>query len=219
MREDTMAKLSETLRRDFNTSALVLIPLCIGLNIVGQFFTQSLRLPLWLNVQGSMIAGVLAGPWVGAVTGLLTNVVGAFTIEGPTALFFAVINAAFGVVAGLLAARGWYRDLGRAALAGFVGELASIPIGAPIVVLVFGGITTGASSAITGFLMAAGQNIWNAVILGSVFVDGADKVLSSVIAFYIIRSISKRNLVKFSRAPQNLGLEQPRTMEAEAVPA
>ena len=34
--------------------------------------------------------------------------------------------------------------------------------------------------------MAAGQNIWNAVILGGIFIDGADKVLSSVIAFFII---------------------------------
>ena len=209
-------KLGETLRRDFNTSTLVLIPLCVGLNVLGQYFTQTLRLPLWLNVQGSMIAGVLGGPWVGAATGLLTNGVTAFTIEGPSALFFAVINATYGVVSGLLAERGWYRDVYRAGLAGFIGELVSTPIGAPIVVLAFGGITTGASSAITGLLMASGQNIWNAVILGGIFVDGADKVLSSVIAFFIIRAISRRTLMKFSRAPKNLGLE---TVSAAAVPA
>ena len=208
-------KLGERLRRDFNTSALVLIPLCVGLNLVGQYFTQTLRLPLWLNVQGTMIAGVLAGPWVGAVTGLLTNVVASFTIEGPTALFFAVINATYGVVSGLLAQRGWYRDVFRAGLAGFIGELVSTPIGAPIVVLAFGGITTGASSAVTGFLMAAGQNIWNAVILGSIFIDGADKVLSSVIAFFIIRAISRRTLVKFSRASENLALD---TTDTAAMP-
>lgn len=209
-------KFAETIRRDFNTSALVLIPLCIGLNIVGQYFTSSLRLPIWLNVQGSMIAGVLAGPWVGLVTGLLTNVVAAFTVEGPTALFFAILNGIFGFVAGWLATRGWYRNFWLAALAGFIGELVSIPIGAPIVVLVFGGITTGASSAITALLMASGQNIWNAVILGGVFVDGADKVLSSLIAFFIIRSLPVRTLAKFSRASANLGLDE---LQAEAVPA
>jgi energy-coupling factor transport system substrate-specific component len=209
-------KLGETIRRDFNTSALVLIPLCIGLNLIGQYFTQTLRLPLWLNVQGTMIAGVLAGPWVGAATGILTNVVASFTIEGPTALFFAVINATYGVVSGLLATRGWYRNIWQAGLAGFIGELVSTPIGAPIVVLAFGGITTGASSAVTGLLMAAGQNIWNAVILGGIFIDGADKVLSSVIAFFIIRAISRRTLVKFSRAPHNLALE---TESLEPVPA
>lgn len=209
-------KIMDTIRRDFNTSALVLIPLCIALNVVGQFFTQSLRLPLWLNVIGSMIAGVLAGPWVGGTTGLLTNVVTAFTIEGPTALFFAVINAAYGVVSGLLATRGWYKNVWLAALAGFVGEIAQIPISAPIVVLVFGGITTGSGSAITAFLMASGQNIWNSVILGGIFIDGADKVLSSLIAFFIIKAIAKRTLVKFSRAPKNLGLET--TSAAEPVP-
>ncbi|HEV8536342.1 MAG TPA: ECF transporter S component [Candidatus Limnocylindria bacterium] len=199
-------KFADTIRRDFTTSVLVLIPLCIGLNIVGQFFTQSLRLPLWLNVQGTMIAGVLGGPWVGLVTGLLTNVVAAFTIEGPTALFFAVINATYGVVSGILATYGWYRDVWRAGLAGFIGELVSTPIGAPIVVLVFGGITTGSSSAVTAFLMAAGQNIWNAVILGSIFIDGADKVLSSVIAYFIIRAMARRTIARFSRGAANLGL-------------
>jgi len=209
-------KLGETIRRDFNTSALVLIPLCVGLNLIGQYFTQTLRLPLWLNVQGTMIAGVLAGPWVGAATGILTNIVASFTIEGPNALFFAIINATYGVVSGLLATRGWYRNIWQAGLAGFIGELVSTPIGAPIVVLAFGGITTGASSAVTGLLMAAGQNIWNAVILGGIFIDGADKVLSSVIAFFIIRAISRRTLVKFSRASHNLALD---TQSLEPVPA
>src|ERR1044071_7026922 len=96
-------KIIETIKQDFNTAALVLIPLCIALNVVGEFFTLSLRLPLWLNVIGTMIAGVLCGPYVGAVTGLLTNVVAAFTVEGPTALFFAVINAVYGIVSGILA--------------------------------------------------------------------------------------------------------------------
>lgn len=204
-------KLAETLRRDFTTSALVLISLCVALNLVGQFFTQSLRLPLWLNVQGTMIAGVLAGPWVGALTGILTNVVAGFTIEGPTAFFFAPVNAAYGIVAGILAGYGWYRDVFRAGLAGFVGELVSTPIGAPIVVLVFGGITTGSSSAVTAFLMATGQNIWNAVILGSIFIDGADKILSSVIAFFIIRSLSRRTIARFSRGTRNLGIGAPST--------
>lgn len=215
-REENEMKIAETIRRDFNTSALVLIPLCVGLNVVGEFFTLSLRLPLWLNVEGSMIAGVLAGPWVGAVTGILTNVVAAFTVEGPTALFFAVINAVYGIVSGLLATRLWYKDVYRAGLAGFIGELVSTPIGAPIVVLLFGGITAGSSSAITAVLMASGLNIWNSVILGGIFIDGADKILSSVIAYFIIKALSKRTLAKFSRAPHNLGLEEA---VGEAVPA
>lgn len=213
-----MSKLVQTWKRDFNTAALVLIPLMVALNVIGEFFTLSLRLPLWLNVEGSMIAGVLAGPWVGAVTGLLTNVVAAFTVEGPTALFFAVINAVYGIVSGVLASRLWYRDIYRAGAAGFVGELVSTPIGAPIVVLAFGGVTAGAGTAINGVLMATGLNIWNSVILGGIFVDGADKILSSIIAFFIIRSLSKRVLAKFSRAPHNLGLEQART-EPAPVPA
>lgn len=199
-----MSKFSEQLKKDFNTAALVMIPLAIGINIVGQFFTQSLRLPLWLNVIGSIIAGVVAGPWVGFVTGILTNVVAAFTIEGPTALAFAIVNGAHGLVAGLMASKGWYRTLWKSAVSGFVGELVQVPIATPIAVLMFGGITTGASSMFTAFFMATGKGIWESVILGGIFIDGADKVLSAIIAFLIIKALPKRTLFRFSRAPQNI---------------
>jgi len=211
-------KFGEQLKLDFNTTALVMMPLCVGINIIGQFFTQSLRLPLWLNVIGTIIAGVVAGPWVGFATGVLTNVVASFTIEGPTALAFAVVNGVHGLVAGLLAMKGMYRTLPKAMLSGFIGKLADIPVGAPIVVLLFGGITTGASSAITAFLMGTGMKIWTSVISTSLLVDGADKVLSAVIAFLIIKSLPKRTLYRFSRAPWTILGEKEIGEEVEPEP-
>jgi len=208
----------QTLKEDFNTTALVMMPLCVGINIVGQFFTQSLRLPLWLNVIGTVIAGVLAGPWVGLTTGVLTNVVASFTIEGPTALAFALVNGVHGLAAGWLASQGWFRTWWKAAIAGFFGKLIDIPVGAPVVVLMFGGITTGASSAVTAFLMATGHNIWTSVISTSLVVDGADKVLSTLIAFFIIRALPKRTLYRFSRAALNVLGEKKEELEP-ALPA
>ena len=210
---------SQQLKEDFNTTALVMIPLCVGINIVGQFFTQSLRLPLWLNVIGTMIAGVVAGPWVGFATGILTNVVASFTIEGPTALAFAIVNGADGLVAGFMAGKGYYRTIWKAAISGFVGKLVDIPIGAPIVVLMFGGISTGASSAFTAFLMATGTNIWQSVVTTSLLVDGSDKVLSAIIAFLIIKALPKRTLYRFSRAPFTvLGETKEEITEPVAAP-
>jgi energy-coupling factor transport system substrate-specific component len=210
---------AQQIKEDFNTTALVMIPLCVGINIVGQFFTQSLRLPLWLNIIGTIIAGVVAGPWVGFTTGILTNVVASFTIEGPTALAFALVNGVHGLVAGYLAGRGMYRTLPKAMLSGFIGKLCDIPIGAPIVVLMFGGITTGASSAFTAFMMATGTNIWQSVISTSLLIDGSDKVLSAALAFLIIKALPKRTLYRFSRAAFNVLGEKPEEQMEEPVPA
>ena len=197
--------LRERIKKDFNTAAIVLIPIAIGINIVGQFFVMSLRLPLWLNTIGTMLTGVLCGPWVAAATGILSNVVAAFTIEGPTSLAFAHVNAVFGVVAALLAQRGWFRKIWTAYLSGLVGEIVSIPFGTPVAVLLFGGITAGGSSAITAFLMGTGRSVWQSVITGSLLVDGlGDKGLSALIVFLIIKALPKRNLYKFSRAAWNV---------------
>lgn len=196
-----MNKFLDTLKKDFNTTALVMMPLCVGINIVGQFFTQSLRLPLWLNIIGTIIAGVVAGPWVGFATGILTNVVAGFTIEGPTAFAFAIVNGVHGLVAGWLAQKGMYRNIWKAGIAGFISELFQIPVGTPIAVLLFGGITTGTSSLFTAFLMATGKGIWESVILGGILIDGGDKILSAVLAFLIIKALPKRILYRFSRAP------------------
>ena len=199
-----MSKFSQQLKEDFNTTAIVMMPLAVGINIVGQFFTQSLRLPLWLNVIGTIIAGVVAGPWVGFATGILTNVVAAFTIEGPTALAFAIVNGAHGLVAGFLASRGWYRTILKSAVSGLVAELVQIPIVSPIAVYMFGGSTTGASSMVAALLMATGKDIWTSVITGQLITGSADKILSGVIAFLILKALPKRTLYRFSRAPQTV---------------
>jgi energy-coupling factor transport system substrate-specific component len=118
-----------------------------------------------------------------------------------------------------MAMRGWYRTIWKAAVSGFVGELVQVPIGTPIAVLLFGGITTGSSSMVTAFFMATGRGIWESVILGGIFIDGADKVLSAIIAFLIIKALPKRTLYRFSRAPFTVLGETESEAVAEEVPA
>jgi energy-coupling factor transport system substrate-specific component len=63
------------LKQDFSTVTLVLIPVAIAMNIaVGQII-YTLKVPLYLDTIGTVLVGVLAGPWAGALTGLLSNLV------------------------------------------------------------------------------------------------------------------------------------------------
>ena len=45
----------------FTTTAWVLIPVAIGINLIGRFFTQTLNLPLFLDTIGTTMAAFLAG--------------------------------------------------------------------------------------------------------------------------------------------------------------
>ena len=96
----------------FTTTAWVLIPVAIGINLIGRFFTQTLNLPLFLDTIGTTMAAFLAGPWVAAVAGVLTNLVIGLTLEA-TSIPFGIVNAAIGIVAGVMAAHGFLRSTGK----------------------------------------------------------------------------------------------------------
>ena len=60
---------------DFTTRAWVLIPIGVGINFVVGTLVNVLQLPLFLDTIGTILVALLAGPWVGAMTGLVTNLV------------------------------------------------------------------------------------------------------------------------------------------------
>ena len=78
-------------------------------------------------------------------------------------------------------------------------SLASIISAAPIVVLLYGGITASGTSLITATLMATGMNIWRAVISTELVpLQYPDRIISYIITYLIIRVIPDRTLIKFS---------------------
>ena len=71
--------MSTGIKRDFNTITLVMIPVAIAINIaIGQLI-YTLKIPLYLDSIGTILVGVLAGPWAGALTGLLSNLIWGLT--------------------------------------------------------------------------------------------------------------------------------------------
>jgi len=96
--------------RDFTTATLSLMAVAIAINITLGSLTALLRLPLYLDSVGTVLVGALAGPWAGALTGLLSDLVWSLLPipggAGPTIAFFAPVAAAVGLIAGFWASRG-----------------------------------------------------------------------------------------------------------------
>ena len=65
----------ERLKRDFTTISLAMIPIAIAINIAMGQIVKALRLPLYLDSIGTIFVGAVAGPWVGALAGILSNVI------------------------------------------------------------------------------------------------------------------------------------------------
>ncbi|MEN9933821.1 MAG: hypothetical protein RLZZ387_400 [Chloroflexota bacterium] len=98
-------------RGGLNSTALALIPLAIAINIVvGQLVVTARVLPVYLDSIGTVLVGALLGPWVGLITGALSNVI--WTLTGlpnsNIAISFAYVAAVIGLIAGFAGRAGLF---------------------------------------------------------------------------------------------------------------
>ncbi len=182
----------------FTTTAWVLIPVAIGINLIGRFFTQTLNLPLFLDTIGTTMAAFLAGPWVAAVAGVLTNLVIGLTLEA-TSIPFGIVNAAIGIVAGVMAAHGFLRSTGKIILMMLCLTAITIITAMPLVVLVFEGVSGSGVDAVTGFFAASGRNMVESVLGQQLLTTPGDKVLTVLLAFALIKGVPQRYRPPFGR--------------------
>jgi hypothetical protein len=99
--------------RDFSTATIALIPVAIAINLAIGALIVALRLPIYLDSIGTVLVGALAGPWAGALTGILANLIWSILPvpggAGPTIAFFAPVAGVIGLMAGFWASRGVFR--------------------------------------------------------------------------------------------------------------
>jgi uncharacterized membrane protein YidH (DUF202 family) len=129
----------DSIARQFSTRTVVLIPLAIAINIVlGQTVATALKIPVYLDSVGTILVGVLAGPFAGAATGLLSNLAWTFLLAGtpfgsPFAWPFAIVAAEIGLLAGLFGYAGVFRSRPDTPIGRFL-------LGVAIAVVVLGGL-------------------------------------------------------------------------------
>lgn len=126
--------------RDLSTTVISLMPIAIGINIAVGSIVNLLRLPIYLDSIGTVLVGVLAGPWAGALTGLLSNLIWSILPipggAGPVIAFFAPVAGVIGLMAGWWAGRGIFRlRADDARVGGFLALAAGIA-GAIVAMLV-----------------------------------------------------------------------------------
>ncbi len=99
--------------RDLTTAVLTLMAVAIAINIAVGSIAVALRLPIYLDSIGTVLVGALAGPWAGALTGILSNLIWSILPvpggAGPTAAFFAPVAGVIGLMAGFWASRGVFQ--------------------------------------------------------------------------------------------------------------
>jgi energy-coupling factor transport system substrate-specific component len=191
----------DKIKSNFNTQTWVLIPIAIAINIAVGQIVLVLKLPVFLDSIGTVMVAVLCGPWAGALTGALSNVIWGIAID-PGAFPWWPVAAMIGYMAGRMAQWGFFKSWWKVVVTGFVVALTAAIVSTPIAVYLFGGITASGSSFITAYLLQTGQGIWSAVMSTSFLTEPVDKITTAMIAFAIILGLPKRTIGGYPKSSQ-----------------
>ena len=174
-----------------STTALVLIPVAVGVNYIGKLFAGLLKLHLWLDAIGTVLASLLAGPIIGGLSGLINNIIYGLTVD-PISFVYAITSLCMGLVAGVMAFKGWINSWGKAAVVGLTVGVTAVLISTPLNVWFWGGQTGNLwGDIVFASVMNKTQSIWLASFLDELVVDVPDKLLTVLVAYGIYRVLPK----------------------------
>ena len=183
----------ENIKEEFSPFGIALIPVMIAINVISSFLAANT--PVWMDTIGSMLAGVIVGPFNGLVVGLLTNVFKWLTFD-PFALPYAIVNAAIGLVAGLLAVTGWIKQekslmmVIRVIIASIILALVATFTATPLNVSLWGGFTGKAwVDAIFAGLLASGWDVFMASLTAEFISDILDKTIGFFVTWIIFLQV------------------------------
>jgi energy-coupling factor transport system substrate-specific component len=188
----------QSIKRDFSTMTWVLMPVAIAINIVIGQIVVLLKLPVYIDSIGTVLVAVIAGPWAGALTGTLSNIIWGLAVD-PNALPWFPVAMVIGFVAGLLANAGMFKSWWKVVISGLIIAVASALTGSVIQVWL-GGITASGSSLFTAYLLETGRGLVEAVLATNFIAEPIDKIATALLAFAIIKGLSARYLARFPRA-------------------
>ena len=165
---------------------LAITAACVALNVAVGKIASLLSLPLPLDTIGSLTGAALLPPAFAISVGAITAVLG-WAVISPVYPHCIVTQISV-VIAALAVMRliGFDR-LWKAIILGASVAVVAAMVSASGTVLVFGGVTVPASTAIDAVPIASGQNIWKDVMIGGLLMGVADKLVVALIAWALVR--------------------------------
>lgn len=171
---------------------ITVIPLCIGINFGGHALVVYLKLPLFLDSAGTILSGVVAGPWVGGSVGFLSNLLTSNTFE-PIAALYSIVSFAVGFAAGLSRYLNWQRRASGWILLWAVCVAISSVVSTPINLLINDG-HSGVQLGDSLFAWLVGAHVPSALaaFIGEAAIDLPDKAISAVAALLIAQALARQ---------------------------
>lgn len=184
---------------NFTLYQLLLIPLGVALNYVAGQLAVLFKLPVFLDTIGTAFVSIIAGPWVGLITGVLNNVL--LGITNPMTFMGIPVQAGIAITIGLLSQKKMLLKVGKFVIAAILLTIVTTAISLPGQVFVLGGVTGTGMDIVTGVIVKSGTPLWLAVAVTQLASNIVDKTISLIIGLLMALSMSPRVLSNFRNGP------------------
>lgn len=186
-------------QKKITTRMITIMALSIGINFLGGTIALWLRLPIYLDLIGTIFAGALLGPIPGVLTGLSSSLLSGVTMD-MFSLYYSPIQIITGLLAGLilpqkLQAQGLKSKLSLFAWT-FVLSAPGTILSSIITIQLFGGITSSGSSTIVQLLYGLGLNQAVSVTIVQAATDYLDRLLSVLVVSLVVLKLPNQVVAK-----------------------
>lgn len=176
---------------------LALMGMLVALNVAIGGVVHVIKLPIFLDAIGTVLAVLLLGALPGIIVGVVSFFVAAVVIN-PVYVWFIGTQAVIAIFVYVAASRlTAFASTWRVAVTGVTLGIVAGVVSAPVIVVVFGGVSGSGRDLITATLIGTGQQIYKAVILSGAASEPVDKVLQVLAAYFVLKSLPKKILGQF----------------------
>lgn len=190
-----MVIIMKKTKLQLNTTMVCFLALCAAINLVGSFLALTLRLPIYLDSIGSILASAMLGPLYGMLPGIVSSLISGFTTD-LYALYYMPTQMITSILTGIIYRRMQPKGLmliPAAALISIPGTIVSSIITA----VLFGGITSSGSAILVQILSHLGLNLTLSICLVQALTEYADRLVALMLTVAVIAAIpsSVKNLL------------------------
>lgn len=171
------------------TYICILVPLAVAINLVCGQIALQLKLPLYLDAIGTVILSAIMGPWIGAISGILSSFITALISGNLLDTLFGVCNVATALIVGFMARYGKFSKIPHLVIATILVSFANAALGTPLGVIVYGGIQGSGVDVAVAALLALGQDLMSSRFWASLPTNLIDKGIAIVIAWVILKRL------------------------------
>jgi energy-coupling factor transport system substrate-specific component len=174
-------------------TSLVIAFTALNLTIGG--LVAWLKLPIYLDSMGIVLASLLLGWRAGVVCAVLTCAFGFFLVN-PYLPFFTGTAIVIALVVDQLRRRNMYRTTVLTFVSALILACAAALTSAPVAAFVFGGVTTSGSDLLTAFFRTTGRNLLDSVMLSQFTSEPVDKTIVTFVAISVVRALPRSFLAQ-----------------------